>query len=305
VPARAETIKLSINTLAPAASNKTLVASYFKKLVEERSHGRILPQVMEGVDTSAVQAVQDLERHKVQIVIPEINDLRSLIPHLKIYELPFLYRNREHLRQIIDHKVGQELIITEHDHHFKLLGIWEKGTNHLLASSPLPSPVDTRVIGYTDKVERTSTIYFQSPSSCSTAGLFLVEKKDGWCEVTLPEAPFLATKSGFYDLTLTRHSLSCCALLMDMLFWQQLPEDLKVIVTDAVKDATDYARDLALQSDQDALKKITAEKQISLHQLNFDQRQFWRDRMLKFYSKTINEVEKSLIDQFLNYQFIN
>ena len=90
-----------------------------------------------------------------------------------------------------------------------------------------------------------------------------------------------------------------------MFFWQHLAEDLKVIISDAVKDATIYARELAQQSDQNALATLHVQGRIEIHQLSHHQRQLWRNKMLRLYSATNDEVEKKLIEKIIDYQPAN
>ena len=293
--AKAESIDLKINSMAPATAAKTLVTNYLKKLLEERSHGRIHVQVINGFNMTAAQAVRDLKQQPDQIIIPEIRDLSQLVPYLKVFELPFLYRDRQHLHQVIDQKIGLGLLSTGVPKNLKLLGIWEKGANYLFSDSALPSPDAVADKSLRGAAQQTSTFYFRTISPCLPPGLSADQKHASWCETTLPEVVTQPAENRLANLTLTQHSIASSALLTDMFFWQHLAEDLKVIISDAVKDATIYARELALH----------VQGRIQIHQLSHHQRQLWRNKMLRLYSATNDEVEKKLIEKIIHYQPVN
>ena len=169
--AKAESIDLKINSMASATAAKTLVTNYLKKLLEERSHGRIHVQVTNGPYMTADQAVRDLKQQPDQIIIPEIRDLSQLVPYLKVFELPFLYRDRQHLHQVIDQKIGLDLLSASVPKSLKLLGIWEKGTNYLFSDSALPAAVAVTDKSLRGATQQNSTFYFHTISPCLSPDL--------------------------------------------------------------------------------------------------------------------------------------
>lgn len=291
--------------MAEPKSTKALVTAYLTKLLEERSHGRIQVDVVDHSKRTAQQIIQELSRDTIQIGIPEIGELLSEAPQLRIFELPFLFRDRNHLHQVIDNHVGQTLIMDGLRQKLKILGIWEKGAKHLEAESALLDPKSVLNMSYRGHEDQTSTTFFKTLSACSPPFQAGNRQLKHWEEVTLPEVVSNQEGSGLNHITLTQHSFSGCILLMDKDFWSNLPDDLKIIVNDAVKDATVYSRELAQQVDQEALEQLQSRTGIQISQISNSHRQLWRKNMLKLYSETCNGVEKKLIEQVASYQDIN
>ncbi len=52
------------------------------------------------------------------------------------------------------------------------------------------------------------------------------------------------------EIILTRHSLSAYLVLIKHSLWETLPEDIRFIVNDAIRDATSYALELAQHDEQ-------------------------------------------------------
>jgi len=302
--AGANTIKIKINAMANPASTKALVTAYLTKLLEERSHGRIQVEMTTHFNPTTQNVIQELNRDTTQIVIPEIGDLLNEAPQLRLFELPFLFRDREHLHQVIDNHVGQTLIMDGLRQKLKILGIWEKDAKHLQAESALLEPKSVSKKFYQGRKDQTSTVFFKTLSACSPRPQAGSRELKNWEEVTLSEVA-KHKESGHRHITLTQHSFSGCILLIDKYFWSSLPDDLKIIVADAVKDATTYSRELAQQVDQEALEQLQNQKNIQVSKMSQRHRQLWRNNMLKLYTETCNGVEKKLIEQVANYQTIN
>ena len=282
--------------MAAQESSKALVAEYLQKLLEERSSGRIQVKLSDDKILTAEQAVAELKQQKIQIAIPEIKHLNQMAPHLRMYELPFLFRDRRHLHEVIDSHLGDEMIATFPRQDLILLGIWEKGTRQLVADRDLSTPDQATSKPFGGGTNQTATTFFSAISGC-TPPRYSGERSGHWQEMTLSELAGQSPPSSFSDLTLTNHSFSGCALLIDRACWEGLPEDLKVIVTEAVKDATMYARELAEQSDQQALENLLAEDRVAIHQPSQGQWSLWQKTMLQLYSQQCDAVEMNFIEQ--------
>ncbi len=294
ISASAAPITIRINPLAEASSPKAMVTEYLKKLLEERSHGRIQAEIDDTTALKAEEVLSELDQRNIQMVIPEISLLQKQVPQLRMYELPFLYRDRQHLYQFIDDESTQQTFPDLSQIDLKILGIWGSGTKQLIADRKLSSPEIAASMAFVGLEEQVPTFFFKRFSACASAPA-LEKQKGTWKEALLPDLVDKSQQSMFANLTLTNHSFSGCALLMQRNFWHHLPDDLKVIVADAVNDATVYARELSEQSDQQALDEISASGLMKIHRLSQVQWNHWQEKMLLFYSETCSKVELSFI----------
>lgn len=303
--AGASAITIKINAGAESGSSKALVTAYLTKLLEERSHGRIQVVIDESSKHTVRELIDDLEQNKTQIIIPEIGSLLGEEPRLKIFELPFLFRDRDHLHQILDDHFKEALIMDHLEQKLKVLGIWEKAAKHLQAGSALLEPASVANKIYQGRDDQVSTFFFKALSACPPPYQAENRQFKNWQEITLPQLVAQRDVSAGRHVTLTYHSFSGCVLLMNKAFWSQLPDDLKIIVNDAVKDATQYSRELAQQIDDKALVQLQKQGTVQISRISRDHRQSWRNNLLELYSKTSHGVEKELIEQVANYHHIN
>jgi len=300
--ANAAPIKLTINAMTQAGTTKERVTLYFKKLIEQRSSGRIMAVIKEptGQTETTPQIIKDLLDHKIQIVMPQVSSLSYLDPYWKIIEYPYLYRSQEHLHHVLDKKIGHEFLTPEFQKQFRVLSVWEKGDKYLIevnqTSQQKQNPTLEHMSQPTSGILET---LLNNRGSCPiTAPMQNIGR---WKEATLPEIPVIHDQRKRISIALTEHSVENYLLLTSQEFWQTLPEDLKIIITDATEDATTYARELAQRSNTNATTKLKASSYIKVNSLSPNKRHLWRQKTLNFYSQSCNRSERKLIERIANY----
>ena len=278
VPSLAESIRLTVDPLARAGSPKALATEYLKKLLEERSSGRIQVTVASGTDSSFVAALQAMDSQQIQMILPEIRNLGNRLPGLEIFELPFLYKDRQHLQRIIDGEIGTQILNETQHPKLKPLAIWDGTSRQLLAGETLISPGNIPSALF--KVEHEGQTKTNHP----------------WQEVELTDTSQQPQRNNVQALTLTNHSISSSVLLVHQGFWDQLPEDMKVIISGAVQDATLYARELADQADKKALERLKEDATISIHLLSAQQLSRWQEAMRQVYEQSTDQAKMKIVD---------
>ena len=101
------------------------------------------------------------------------------------------------------------------------------------------------------------------------------------------------------DLTLSNHGYLGYLVVTNKIFWNKLNDQQKALISQAMKEATDYGNKLALQMDQDYLAKIKASGKTTVHTLTPEQRKAWKTQMMTIYPKFYDVIGKDLIDEAL------
>jgi tripartite ATP-independent transporter DctP family solute receptor len=68
----------------------------------------------------------------VELVCPSNAPLATFVPELMVFELPYLFRDREHLYQVLDGPIGQGFIEPLRRRGLRLLGYFDLGHRHLM-----------------------------------------------------------------------------------------------------------------------------------------------------------------------------
>ena len=117
----------------------------FKKIVEEKTNGNIkieiYPNNQLGESRSVLEGIQLGTVQMANVTGPML----SFVPELVIFELPFLFKNRDHMYAVLDSEIGDSLKPHFEKRGFHLLGFWDVGVRHILTvEKPINSMADLK-----------------------------------------------------------------------------------------------------------------------------------------------------------------
>jgi len=141
-----------------AAGRPVTVASL---LGEDKPETRIWRRVTEKLSTSAPgrfdlrvvpnaalggekEVAEGLRLGSVQASLFTISALSSWVPDGQLLDLPFLFRDRTHLKRVLAGPLGEELKRKYEAQGFVVLGFINYGARHLLAKEPLTTPASVK-----------------------------------------------------------------------------------------------------------------------------------------------------------------
>ena len=104
----------------------------FKKIVEEKTNGdikvEIYPNNQLGESNSVLEGIQLGTIEMAQVTGPML----SFVPELIVFELPFLFRDRDHMYAVMDSEIGKSLNSSFEKKGFHSLGYGDVGLRHIL-----------------------------------------------------------------------------------------------------------------------------------------------------------------------------
>ena len=102
---------------------------------------RIVPNAALGGEK---EVAEGLRLGSIQAALSTISTLSAWVPQGQILDLPFLFRDRDHLRRVLAGSLGTELRAQYEAQGFVVLGFINYGARHLLAREPLTTPAAVR-----------------------------------------------------------------------------------------------------------------------------------------------------------------
>ncbi len=281
---------------------KGKAGEYFKRLVEQRSNGRIRVEVYANGTLFDDWDVQEaLKTNVIQMAAPSYSKLSGVNPQLQLFGLPFLFKDAEHLHSVVDGKIGTELLKSASKNGLVALAFWDNGFKQLTANRKLTNPHDAAGLRFRIEGSNVLTAQYEALGATSLTIPFpmlytALEKKeiDGQ-ENTLSNIYNQELYRVQSDLTLSNHGYLGYLVLTNNSFWSQLPEDLKVIVQGAIKDATEYIREMAIKLNDDALLKLRSTGIVKVQVLTSAEREIWRTKLRGLYPDFYNEIGADLI----------
>jgi C4-dicarboxylate-binding protein DctP len=244
---------------------------------------------------------------------PSFSKFGKIVPQLALFDLPFLFKDVDHLHRVQDGEVGQKLKDMVTDKGYVALSFWDNGFKQLSSSSkPLILPEDAEGQKFRIMSSKVLEAQFHAvganpqmmPFSEVYSGL-----QQGVIDGQENTNSNIFTKK-FHEvqkyLTVTNHGYLGYLVVMSQKFWNSLPADLQEDVKQAMKDATDKEREFAAQlnNEQFGLIKEYAEKtgKLEIINLNDEQKDAWRNAVSKIYPEfyDANSIGEDLIKGALN-----
>jgi len=96
--------------------------------------------------------------------------------------------------------------------------------------------------------------------------------------------------------TLTDHGYIGYAVIVNKLFWDGLPPDIRTQLEQAMLEATAFANQIAQKENDDAIAAIRASGLTEVHELTAEQREAWRQALLPVHAQMEDRVGKELVE---------
>ncbi len=293
---------------------KGKAADFFAKRLEDLSGGKIDVQVYPSKQLYNDNAVlKAIKLNSVQMGAPSFSKFGKIVPQLAIFDLPFLFKDIEHLHRVQDGEVGEKLKAMVNKKGFIALSFWDNHFKQLSSSKgALIKPDDASGQKFRIMSSKVLEAQFQAiganpqmmPFSEVYSGL-----QQGVIDGQENTFSNIYTKK-FYevqtDLTVTNHGYLGYLVVLSKKFWKSLTPELQKNVLQAMKEATEKEREYAqdLNTKQFNLIKDYADKtgKLKIHNLSAEQIQVWRDAVSPIYSKFYDKkkIGKDLIEATIN-----
>ncbi len=141
----AKTILIKTHFTNNPGEPQIVAGELFKKIVEEKTNGNIkieiYPNNQLGESRSVLEGIQLGTVQMANVTGPML----SFVPELVVFELPFLFKNRDHMYAVLDSEIGDSLKPHFEKRGFHLLGFWDVGVRHILTvEKPINSMADLK-----------------------------------------------------------------------------------------------------------------------------------------------------------------
>ncbi len=140
------TVRLSHNQ--PVDSPEDIGAQTFKKLMEEKSGGKITVEVFPQMQLGSMREQAEMvQMGTLEMSVQPTSVLTPFVDELSVIDFPFLWADSEELYRIMDGEVGQKFYDYCASKGFKTLGLWASGFKQITtAGRAIASPEDVKGI---------------------------------------------------------------------------------------------------------------------------------------------------------------
>lgn len=237
---------------------------YMGEVLEKNSGGKmkikIYPSQQLGTERQCIELLQigSLDMTKVSAAIME-----NFSPDMKIFGLPYLFRNRKHAFNVLDGKIGKQLLNGGIKYRLKGVGYYDSGSRSFYTKNKaIEKPDDLkglkiRVMESVTAMNMVSSLG-GSPTPISWGELYTALQQgvvDG--AENNPPSFYL---SRHYEVckyySLDEHTTIPDVLVIGTFLWDHLSEQEREWLQDAVDQSVTYQRKLWMEAEKEALEAV-------------------------------------------------
>jgi tripartite ATP-independent transporter DctP family solute receptor len=130
----------------PGYPNIVAMENMGKKL-EKETNGRLTMQMYHSMQLGGEkEMIEQAQVGALQIARVSVGALGPVVDELNVFNLPFMFRNEDHMRMVIDGPIGAELLDKVSASSARLIGLgWmDGGTRNVYTSKPITKPADLK-----------------------------------------------------------------------------------------------------------------------------------------------------------------
>lgn len=249
---------------APRSDTQHIAAKKFNDLLREKTNGEIklslFPDSTLGNAQTMISAVRG---GTIDIEMSGSPNFSGLEQKLNVIDIPFIFKDREHVYKVLDGEIGQGLLKALEDKGLKGLAFWDVGFRAFSNSKhAVTKPEDIKGL----KVRTNQNpMYIQAfsllganPVPMPLAELYTALETRAVDAQEHPIGIFWSTK--LYEvqkhLSLTNHGYTPLIVVMNKAKFDSLAPELQTALLEAAKEAGQYQRDLNVENEKAIIEKL-------------------------------------------------
>jgi tripartite ATP-independent transporter DctP family solute receptor len=237
---------------------------FLARRVGEKSGGRmrvdIYPGGQLGQERDLIELLQigSLAMTKVSSA-----PLESFVPEMKIFGIPYVFRDEEHRWKVLTGPIGRRLLLAGQDYYLRGMCYYDAGSRSFYTKDkPIRSPDDLRGLKIRVMKSITSVQMVQSLGGSATPiswGELYTALQQGVVDGAENNAPSFHT-SRHYEVckyySLDEHTSPPDILLMSTVVWKRLDADERGWLQEAVDESVIHQRRLWKEATEEALAEV-------------------------------------------------
>src|SRR5690606_32599090 len=203
--------------------------------------------------------------------------MSSVVPEFGLFEMPYLVKDREHMKRIEQEVVWPTLVPAAEAKGYKVLAVWENGFRNITNNKrPITTPQDLEGVELRTPSGQWLVKMFQAyganPTPTSFSEVFTALQTG---VVAGQEKPFTQIYSAkFHEvqdyLSPTGHVYTPAYVLAGKNKWESLPEDVRKILEETAKETQAFVYETAERLETELLTKIQEESDIEVNEADKD-----------------------------------
>jgi len=280
----------------------------FAKNIEEKSKGRIkVEKYLAGQLGNERDCFEGAQLGTLEMTIVATALAANWVPALNLFELPFLFENRDHWWAVLDSEIGMGFAEDFDAQGLRLLGYFDLGSRHIMTVEKVINSIDDLKGLKIRTMENPAHLdafkaFGANPTPMAYGELYTSLQTKVIDGGEAANVNYNAKK--FYEVAPNWAQVGwmrCTGVVvMDKAFYDKLPPDLQQLVDDEAKAAIKYERELYKEKDEGLLPELEG----LTNQITYPDRTPFIEASSAVYDKWADKVGgREKIDAILNFEY--
>lgn len=249
---------------APRSDSQHIAAKKFNELLGKKTKGEIkLKLFPDSTLGNAQTMISGVRGGTIDLEMSGSPNFTGLEPKLNVIDIPFIFKDREHVYKVLDGEVGQGLLKDLEAQGLKGLAFWDVGFRAFSNSKhPVTKPEDIKGL----KVRTNQNpMYIEAfkllggnPVPMPLAELYTALETRAVDAQEHPIGIFWSSK--LYEvqkyLSLTNHGYTPLIVVMNKAKFDGLSPELQTAILEAAKEAGQFQRDLNVKNEKGIIEHL-------------------------------------------------
>ncbi|MCG0278170.1 MAG: TRAP transporter substrate-binding protein [Thermanaeromonas sp.] len=299
-------IQLKAATMTPMSHMYSQGAQRFAELIKERTSGRIQITVYPDgqLGKGERELLEALQQGTIDIYVGSTGPIGGFSPSMLIVDIPFLFRDYEHVDKVLDGPIGRQLLDDLEKANLKGLAFWENGFRNLTNSKrPVRTPEDAKGLKIRTMENPVHITAWKAlgvnPTPMPWAEVYgalqqrVVDGQENPLPVILDSKLYEVQKY----LAMTQHVYSPAPIIMSLKTWQSLSKEDQELLLKTAQELAPWQRKLGRDNEQKILSELEA-KGMQIER-NID-KALWQKAMQPAFDEFAKQFGKDKIESIMN-----
>ncbi|WGE89073.1 TRAP transporter substrate-binding protein [Actinobacillus arthritidis] len=257
-------ISLRFGYEAPRSDSQHVAAKKFDELLKDKTKGEIkLKLFPDSTLGNAQTMISGVRGGTIDIEMSGSPNFTGLEPKLNVIDIPFIFKDREHVYKVLDGEIGQGLLQDLEKQGLKGLAFWDVGFRAFSNSKhAVNKPEDIKGLKVRTNQNpmyiKAFSLLGGNPVPMPLSELYTALETRAVDAQEHPIGIFWSAK--LYEvqkhLSLTNHGYTPLIVVMNKAKFDGLTPELQKAVLDATKEAGQFQRDLNVKNEKDIIEKL-------------------------------------------------
>ena len=282
---------------------KGKAAEKFKALAEAATKGRVKIELYPNSTLyKDKEELEALQLGAVQMLAPSLAKFGPLgVKEFELFDLPFIFNDKQALYRVTQGPIGQDMLKKLESKGIRGLAYWDNGFKMMTSNRPMRVPADMK--GLKLRIQSSKVLDEQmralgaNPQVMAFSEVYQAMQTGVVDGSENPPSNIFTQKMHEVQkyLTVTNHGYIGYAVIVNKKFWDKLPADIRTELELAMKEATEYANNIAQQENDQALENIRKSGKTVIYVPTDAERAEWRKTLVPVHNAMEERIGKELI----------